>query len=412
MSALSLKYLKQFDRNLWILAGGWFVGALGFAASIPFLAIYFHGTLHLTTTEIGVFFGVMAIVRSLFQAVGGELSDRIGRVGLMIHSQYWRAASFLAMGFAIDFDLGFWPVAALFTVNAIFGAFFMPAVNALVSDILPAQKRLDGYAITRAAGNFGWAAGPAIGGFLAHSSYGTLFFLSAVVTLGSGLIFQFAFKAPPRQVTKESFKFSDLLEVRKDKVLAGHCVLVLMLYLVVAQLVAPFSVYTVEMVGIAEAQLGLLFTINGLMVTLLQLPATRLLGNTRFTTQLAVGSFLYLIGYGILGFFTHYSFFILVIVVITTGEMIMSPPSITLTSRLAPEGRIGRYMGVYGFFVTLGWSFGPLYGGLFLDRFSHRPAVAWMLISSLALLSGAGYLWFGRRLPDTLNRRGDEATSE
>jgi hypothetical protein len=35
----SLAYLRQFDRNLWILSLGWFVSALGFAAAIPFIGM-------------------------------------------------------------------------------------------------------------------------------------------------------------------------------------------------------------------------------------------------------------------------------------------------------------------------------------------------------------------------------------
>ncbi len=399
------KFFKQFDRNLWILCVGWFVGALGFAASIPFLSIYFHGQLSMTTTEIGLFFGAMAIVRSVFQAVGGEMSDRVNRTILLVYSQLARAATFFLIALAIAYDWGFWWIAAFVTVNSIFGGVFMPAVNALVSDIVPAAKRLDGYAVSRAAGNLGWAAGPAIGGFLAHSSYSILFFISAVITTASGLIFWFYFKAPRQDTPPESFKFKDLIAVKDDKNLAMHSLLIFFLYLVVAQLIAPFSVYTVEMVKITEADLGLLFTLNGLLVTALQIPTTRLLGRTRFTTQLAAGSLFYFIGYGMLGFFTQFSMFALIIVVVTMGEMLMSPPSLTLTSRLAPEGRMGRYMGVYGFFVTAGWSFGPLYGGWILDNYGHVPHIAWLMIASIALVASVGYVWFGKWLPEEFNRK-------
>ncbi|MBD3257081.1 MFS transporter, partial [candidate division GN15 bacterium] len=157
--------------------------------------------------------------------------------------------------------------------------------------------------------------------------------------------------------------------------------------------------------GMTEARLGILFAINGIMVTALQVPVTRSLGRMRFTSQLATGALLYFIGYGVMGFFTEYSAFIVLMIIITTGEMIMSPPAITLTSRLAPDGRMGRYMGVFGFFTTAGWSFGPLYGGFFLDYFADNLAVAWMLISSMAAVAMFGFLWFGRRIPDEYNRK-------
>ncbi len=396
-------FYRSFDQSLWILVSGWFVASLGFAASIPFLSIYFHSEMGMSTAEIGLFFGAQAIVRSVFQAVGGEMSDRVGRTWLLVHSQSIRSLSFLFLGFAVQWHWGFWAITAFFTVNSIFGSIFMPAVNALVVDILPADRRLDGYAVARSAANLGWAVGPAIGGFLAKGSYPSLFYLSAVLTLLSALIFKFYLRVPPQRPATDKFHMRDLLAIKDDRYLAMHGILTLFLYLVVAQLIAPFSVYAVDMVGLSEAKLGLLFTLNGLLVAGLQVPMTRMLRRYQFTTQLAWGALLYFVGYGILGIFIGFGPFALSMVIVTLGELFISPPGLTLTARLAPEGRVGRYMGVRGFFETAGWSLGPLYGGVILDRMGGTPWAAWLTISSLALAAGAGYLLYGRSLPKRFN---------
>jgi len=397
------KFLGQFETSLWVLISGWFVAAMGFAASIPFISIYFHSELGMSPSEIGLFFGAQAIVRAVFQAIGGEMSDRISRRWMLIHSQTIRSVSFLLLGVAVQYQWGFWWVTVLFTVQSIFGSIFMPAVNALVADLLPPEKRLDGYAVARSATNLGWAVGPAFGGFMARTSYPLLFYFSAALTLGSALIFRFFLKVPPLAAREDRFHMRDLLAVREDKHIARHAMLTLLLYLVVAQLIAPFSVYTVEMVGITEGQLGLLFTLNGLLVAILQVPVTRMLAHVKFTTQLAWGSFLYFVGYGMLGFISKFEYFVMAIFVVTLGEAVMSPPGMTLTSRLAPPGRMGRYMGIRGFAETAGWSLGPLYGGLILDNLGYRPDIAWIAISSLALVAGIGYFRFGKTLPLQFN---------
>jgi len=399
----SLAYIRQFDRNLWVLAGGWFVSALGFAASISYIAIYFHAEFHLSMTQIGLFFGVLAVVRSVFQVLGGEVSDRIERRWLLIFSQFFRAAAFLLMSAAFHWRWGFWWVAVFLLVNSVFGAVFRPTANATASDILPKGKRLDGYAITRAAGNLGWAAGPAVGGFLAASSYALLFAISSAVTMISGLIFLLFLKVPRYARAHDRFKLSHIFSVKNDPHMAWHAGLVFLLYLVVAQLIAPFSVYAVEMVGITKSQLGYLYTLNGLLVVLLQIPITRFLSRFSLTSQLAWGAFLYVVGYSMVGILIGFHYFILAITVVTVGEMFMSPPTLTLTSRLAPDGRTGRYMGVIGFVMASAWSFGPLYGGVILDHLGEMPSVAWMTISSLALLSSVGYVFFSRRLPAEYN---------
>jgi len=399
MVARLIAYTRKFDRNLWILSFGWLVSALGFAASIPFIAIYFHSTLGLSLSKIGFFFGALAVIRSAFQAIGGEASDRIERRKLMILAQFFRALTFVAMAFFIAGEWGFWPIASTLVVSSIFGAVFQPAANAMISDILSAEQRLDGYAITRSARNLGWAIGPALGGLLAAHSYALVFLISAALTFLSVLVLWLMLKSPKTEYAKDQFRFRDIIAIKDDPNLAIHCGLVFLLFLVVAQLMAPFSVYVVEIAGISETELGWLYGLNGLMVTLLQLPITRLLARRRFTQQLAVGAFVYAIGYGMLGAFVGFSYFALVMIIITVGEMIAAPPSVTLTSRLAPPGRMGRYMGIYGFFVASGWSFGPLYGGLILDHFKSSPLGAWIGISSLAMISGIGYFLFRRRLP-------------
>ncbi len=357
----------------------------------------------MSMTEIGLFFGVMAVVRSVFQAVGGEASDRIERRWLLVYSQYARGVTFVVMAASIYWNWGFWPIAIALAVNSIFGAVFQPAANATVSDILPKKQRLDGYAITRAAGNLGWAAGPAIGGFLAASSYATLFMVSAGITVVSGVIFQLFLHAPEAARPTDRFRFKDILAIKDDPNLLRHGLMLFILYLVVAQLVIPFSVYTVEMAGISKTQLGTLYTLNGLIVVGLQLPVTRLLSRFTLTNQISAGALLYTFGYGSIGMFVGYEYFFIAMIIVTTGEVMMSPPTITLTSRLAPEGRMGRYMGIHGFVVASGWSFGPLYGGVILDHFPNNWPVAWIMISSLALISVVGYVWVGRKLTPDIN---------
>ena len=400
-----VKFVNKYDRNLWALSFGWFVGALGFAVGIPFISIYFHSELGLSLSQIGLFFGFMALVRSLFQLVGGEIADRYERRQLLVYTQILRAVAFIGIAIAIYMEWGFWAIAASLTINSIFGAMFHPAANAMVSDILPKETRLEGYAITRASGNLGWAAGPALGGFMAEFSYGHLFIAAAVITFISGFVFALYLHPPKINQIEERFRFKDLIAIKDDSNLAAHSILIFILYLVVAQLIAPFSVYSVEIAGISEVELGMIYTVNGLMVVSLQLLVTKVLSNLKFTTQLALGGLIYAIGYGLVGLFSTLEMFILVIMFITLGEMVMSPPSLALTSKLAPEGRMGRYMGIFGFFVASGWSFGPLYGGYILDHFKSEPVTAWILISVLGLVSAIGYLWLSKRLPPEVNKR-------
>ncbi len=397
-------YFSKFNRDLWVLAIGLFVTSLGFSVSVPFIAIYFHSQLGLSLSQIGLFFGAMAVIRAFFQLGGGEVSDYLERRILLVYSQIFRAGVFLFIALAIYGGWGFWAIGISFLIGSIFGSLFQPVANAMVADILPAEAQLEGYALARSAGNLGWALGPAIGGFLAEQSYGLVFAISGAITLISAVVFWAFLKAPKTPPRQEPFNLSDLLSAKNDPNLVTHCILAFFLYLVVAQLIAPFSVYTVESAKIGKNELGFLYLLNGLMVVFLQVPVTRLLSRCRFTQQMAFGAFLYAAGYGMVGFQSGFYYFAAAIAIVTAGEILISPPSLALTSTLAPAGRMGRYMGIFGLFQTAGWSLGPVYGGLILDHFAHTPAFAWTAISSLAALSGIGYLLFTRKLPQGFNR--------
>lgn len=60
-------------------------------------------------------------------------------------------------------------------------------------------------------------------------------------------------------------------------------------------------------------------------------------------------------------------------------------------------------MGVFSFFTATGWSLGPAVGGVLLDTISN-PIVLWGAISSIGLVSAAGYALLGKRIPEESNR--------
>jgi MFS family permease len=404
-------YFRKYDYRLWLLSLGWFSSAVGFAVSIPFIAIYFHSELGISLTGIGLFFSVAAVIRAFTQAFGGDLSDRIGRYRLMVTAQIVRSFVFAATAYAIYNSWGFYAIGALLILNSIFGALFQPAANAMVADLTDKKNRTEAYAIVRASANLGWALGPAVGGFLAAYSYGVLFIMSGCMTLISGSIIGIFLRDMKLMSKKEeSFRFRDIFAYRGNELIFHHALIVFALYIVIAQFMAPLSVYTVDLIGFSKSQLGFLYTLNGLLVAALQIPVTRLLRPVRLTIQLAIGALIYGVGYFTVGLSGAYAVFIVAIVIITIGENMVSPPALSITANLAPEGRVGRYMGIYGFAVTAGWSLGPLLGGTLLDLAAPNYIYAWGIISVLAVMASIGFRWTTSKIPEALNRYQDETT--
>ena len=397
-------YFKKHDHRLWILSIGWFSSSVGFALSIPFISIYFHSDLGISLSQIGIFFGVAAVVRSISHSFGGELSDKIGRYWIMVLAQFLRALTFVAVAYSIHAHWGFYGIGGVMMVNFIFGSFFQPAANATVADLVEARNRTEGYAIVRVAGNLGWAVGPALGGYLAADSYAGLFIASAIMTIISGGIIMAFLKGIARSAVSEgSRSLKESFSFKGNEIIYRHAALVFVLYLVIAQMIAPFSLYAVDFKGISKEQLGSIFAFNGLMVTFLQIPITRMLRKVKLTDQLAIGSVIYAFGFLMVGLTSTYAMFVIAFVIITTGENFVSPPALSISANLAPEGRVGRYMGIYGFAVTSGWSLGPLIGGLLLDWSKPDFIYMWAIVAALVLVSAIGFRRLGRHIPAEMN---------
>ena len=200
-----------------------------------------------------------------------------------------------------------------------------------------------------------------------------------------------------------SEKWKDIFSIKDDKIILRHVAFIFILQLCVAQMIAPFSLYSVDFIGITKSQLGFLFMLNGLMVTFLQIPITRMLRQTRLTSQLAMGAMFYILGFIIIGFSSSYGYFIIAFVILTMGENFVSPPGMSIAANLAPEGKIGRYMGIYGFAIAAGWSFGPLVGGLLLDLAKPNFIFMWGFIALLTATAALGFRKLSRYIPPELN---------
>jgi MFS family permease len=157
------------------------------------------------------------------------------------------------------------------------------------------------------------------------------------------------------------------------------------------QLASTLAVFSTNVVGISEAQLGILFTVNGVAVVLFQWPAARLAGRIGVRWGLVLGCLLYATGYLSVGLALGFAFLVVSMVVITLGEVTFSPTSMAAVANMAPAASIGRYMGFFGLTEALGWSLGPFLGGILYDRLAGAPLVLWGIIASLGIVAAVGF---------------------
>ena len=432
-SVFPRRVLFQKDRRLLHLFLGRVLGSTGFSIVIPFLSLYLHGERGVPMSVVGAMFFFAALAGAVGQVVGGELTDRLGRKVVIVGTQLVRAASFLGLGAAVLVHAPVVWFGLLTSLSAFSGRAFEPPSGAMVADIATGSARAEYYAVLRIGGNLGWAIGPAIGGFLAALSYPTLFVIAALVLLAAGLFMAFKVEETrPHRLLHSlepqgsttllpgstgtaplaRFGFEELGQTLRDGTFVRYCVISLVLFTVMSQLISTLSVYSVAWAGITKLQLGALYTLNGLMVVFLQFPVVRALASYRMTTALILGSILYGVGYAMMGIGHDFALLALAMFVVTMGEIVTTPASMALVSNFSTAELRGRYMGVYGLFNSFGWSIGPLVGGVLLDLASKRAMLLWGPVGGLAILAAAGFWDLRRRVDRTMDRNLEGAAAE
>lgn len=387
--------------GFWTLAAGEGLLTAGYAISFPFLALYLSGQRGIPMAWVGAFLAGSMLVASLAQFIGGEVSDAVGRRKVMIWAMAARTLFIGVIAWAIYTSASLWWVFVFHPVGMFIGSFFHPAARSWVADFTPPAGRMKAYGFLRMANNAGWALGPALGGLLAEGSYALMFFVTAAVfALCTGIV-ALAVKDLPG-LAKGRFVspgLSGAAHALANRVFLRFCLFGFTMSAVMSQLVVSSSLYSKTYLGLTERQIGLLFSINGLMVVVFQYFVTRLLDGRRITRGLAAGALCYAAGYLAFGFAPSFFFAAAAIVVVTFGEIAVSPGMQALGANMAPRAEKGRYLGLQGLFQQVGNSTGILIGSNaigFLSPFYQQAP--WFIVAALAVVSCLGFLSLGRRL--------------
>jgi MFS family permease len=381
----------EYPRQFWVLVLGTFIDRLGGALLFPFFTLYITHKFGVGMTTVGVIFGLFATSGVVGTMLGGALTDRLGRKGMLIFGLVMSALSALGMGLVNDLGI-FLMIAVLVGLLAETGG---PAQQAMVADLLPEEKRAQGFGILRVAFNLSVTIGPLIGGLLAARSYMFLFVLDAVASLITAGLVYLAMKetrpTTPQEQTGETVTqtFGGYLHALRDTAFIwflGACLLMTLVYI---QMNTTLAVYLRDTHAVSVQRFGYILSLNAAMVVLFQFPITRWISRYRPLVVMAVGTLLYAVGFAMYGFSAAYLLFLAAMVIITIGEMFVAPVGQAIVSQLAPENMRGRYMAVFGFSWVFPMAVGPLLAGLVMDNLD--PRWVWYAAGLLGIGAAAAF---------------------
>jgi MFS family permease len=271
----------------------------------------------------------------------------------------------------------------------------------MVADLLPPEKRTQGFGLLRVVANLAIAVGPAIGGLLAAKSYLLLFSCDVATSLVAAAVVLLTIretKPTPRageldQSMMETFRGYG--QVLRDVIFVAFMLASVLRAFVAMQLTSTLPVFLRDVHGVSERGFGYVLSLNAAMVVLLQFPIARWVGKYKPLLMMAAGMALYALGFGMYGVVGSYALFLAAVATLTLGEMMTVPVSQSVVSRLAPEDMRGRYMAVYGFSWVIPASVGPTLAGLVMDN--ADPRWVWYGTFAIGLMAAAMFLMLQRR---------------
>jgi predicted MFS family arabinose efflux permease len=375
-----------------VLFGARIVNAFAFNSAFPFLAAYLAADRGMSSTAVGVVYMSQGIAGAAFQLVGGQLADRFGRRPLMLVSLLARSIVALSLGLLVHFESSLALFSLLILLNACLAGLFQPAADALVVDLTEGRDRIAAFSHQRVAINIGWALGPILGGFIAaRTAFELLFFAAAPLVLVGAFVIS-RLPEPPRHAAASADALRSLRTTLSDRPLRLQLLGSFLTFMLAGQMVVTLSVDGAERFGLDRQDIGLLWTLNGVLVVGAQMSVARVVQRLGTRVALVTGSLVYALAYASVGFVESYGGLLASMVAITAGELLNAPSQQTaIAARARPQG-VGAALGLLGLVMMLGRSLGPLLGGAAHDAYGGEPALMWGLVGSVGVLAALVYL--------------------
>ncbi|MEN0005231.1 MAG: MFS transporter [Bacteroidota bacterium] len=394
---LYIDSFRGLPRDIWILSFIMLVNRAG-TMVILFLTVYLTQELDFSFEEAGLtmsFFGVGSVAGTY---LGGQLTDRFGYHKVQITALFLTGILFLVLLQMTTF----WAFSITIFILTLVSDTFRPACLAAIAAYSTDENRTRSFSLIRMAINLGFSAGPAVGGAIAiWKGYGTLFWIDGMTCMAAAVLYLLLLKEKQDEHKQELVPDEQVVEAPspyRDTYFLLFSVMVMIAALAFMQLFSSYPVYLRQEMGYTEDTIGMLLSLNGFLIVLVEMPLIYVL--ERRDGQffwISMGAILFGLSFFVLNISTLSIMVpMLMIVLITFGEIFLMPlTNAVAASRSVPQNR-GQYMALYGISYSIAHIFAPAFGMAIAAQFGF--ATLWVLCLVLGCVSAIGFWRLRRQL--------------
>ena len=388
-----LRYINNFrgfTREVWILAIITFINRAG-TMVLPFLSKYLKEDLGYSYSQVGwimVCFGLGSMLGSF---LGGKLSDKIGFYKVMVFSLFTSGLLF----FVIQFVTSFWGLClSMFLIMSV-ADMFRPAMFVSIGSYAKPENRARAFTLVRLAVNLGFAAGPALGGLIImNMGYHGLFWADGITCIIAITIFAILVKEKKAVIEEKVHEMETKPKsVFDDKIFWIFLFVCFATAMIFFQIFSTLPLYHHEKYGLTEFQTGLLMTLNGLLIFILEMPIVSYFERKK-TSKIKLilyGSLMMAMSFYVLLMANWAGILVISILFITFGEMFIFPFSNSFALSRAPKGQEGKYMALFTMSFSLAHIGNSKIGMELISRFDYD--FNWIFMGSVGMIAVLGCLY-------------------
>ena len=379
--------------EIWWLSLITFINRAG-TMVIPFLAVYLTKHLEFSLPQVGTIMSAFGIGSVLGSWIGGKLTDKIGYYKVM----FW---SLLLTGFlfiGLQYITSFWGFVTGILLIMTVADTFRPALYVSLNAYSNPENQTRSLTLLRLAINLGFSFGPVLGGLIiAGLSYKGLFWIDGITCILAIVLFKIVLK-DKEFIKKEVEEVHTDSSIFKDKPYWIFLGIVFLMGFTFMQLFSTMPLYYVDVYGFTEFQIGLLMSLNGMLIFLTEMPLIhKLEGASVSKVQIILWSLvLFAASFFVLNISYGISILIISMVIVTVAEMLAFPFANGFAMTRAVKGKEGLYMALYTMAFASAQIFSAKTGMEVVDRFGFNAN--WYLMGSLSLIAVLLSVWLKKTL--------------
>ena len=341
-----------------------FAAAVADGILMPFFALWAYKEAGIRIEFIGLLLGCYAGGELLATPFVGGIADRVGRRPVLLISTFG-----VGMGFVgLYFVRGAVAVAAALIAIGVFESVLHPTAATVIADVVPGETRREHFALNRVMSNTGSMVGPALGAILALQSLGLVFLGAAIMLLlGALAVAMFLHETRPvgaalGEDDDEEESLLALTAVFRDSRLAGLLVPIALLEIAASWIQSILPLYADAGGTLTASGIGWLFTYEGALGVVLQLPLTQATERMSGFAIVLWGGAIQAAAFACLLASPLLPWLIAAVTMLALSEMLSRPLVQTIVSELAPRGAQATYQAAFGVVHDLKDAAGPAIG--------------------------------------------------